>query len=1097
MRLRLRLLINTAALTTLLASGGLLYGQFTSAIEGTVTDPSRAVIPGAVVTLTNVNTGIVQAQTTSAVGYYRFPSLSASDFKLSVASQGFKTSVLPQFRLQVGQTRTVNVALELGTASTAVTVTEITPPIETSEGRVSGVINTENIADLPVVGRNFYALVVQTPGVTGLPSGGGQAYAQATSDVFNPEYGVNLNANGMRSEQNGFNVDSGSVTSMVRHGVVNLIPNAESVQELRVSANDYSAENGGNAGAQVSVITKQGTNTWHGSASWFHTNNALQSRNEFQSSVPAFRRNEGTWSLGGPIFKNKTFVFGSMDVLRSGVAQGFVINVPTADFISWMSQNRPNNISTHLLNVFPSDVVPARNFTTAGSLLGLNCSGSTLINTPAGSMPCNLPVTGEGNFSLSLPRNGLQWNTRVDHMLTEKDRLYVNFYRNVLDQIFGTLFGAPGASAYPAFRPNWHQYTEYANVNETHTFAPTLVNEAASTFTRLWGLIPCNNCSVPNMGIIGMANYGGPGDVHYVQNNYEWRDGLSWINGAHTLKFGGAHAVLQSNFDPTRDYQRPYYFFNSVLDFAADKPFTESNIGFNPTTGSVYVAAVTERQHLTSFYGQDAWKLKPNLSLTFGLRWEFFGKVSEPTGVTNVVFQGGNDFSSLIANGKNDVVPYIFQNPDKNNFAPRFSFAWDPTNKGKMSIRGGAGIFYDVYASQLYGGSHFAPPIYSTAVASQLTPPFVPAYGLGQSDTSPYGFPRPASLQVGLDPKNGLLGGKAGLTWVDPNMRTSYTQNWFFGVQYSLAPTWTVEADYMGSLGRKLYARYDVNRFAGDLIQNNGVLTRLNTSFGPISYAQSNLNSEYNGGAISLQKRYSHGLVFQAGYTFGRAIDFASGFNADSSAVDVTNLKLSRGPASFNVSQKLAFNVVWDLPTIPSGSELVKRIVGGWQLSTATILQSGTPFSVYCSTPFIPVRDSSGKLIGNSGCDFNADGANNDFPNAPAFSGIQNISRSAYLNGVFKASDFPVPVLGQSGNLGRNSFIGPGYANSDIALLKTARVKWFMNEHATLQLRAEAFNAFNRVNLAQLNGDMASPFFGRSTYTFPSRNFQFGLRLSF
>ena len=349
-----------------------------------MTDPSGAVIPGASVRLRNGATGITHVTKTSQSGYFRFPSLPASNYRLTVVAAGFKTSEIPEFNVQATQTKTVNVSLELGTAETVVNVQETPPPVETAEGRVSGLIQTQDLTELPVVGRNFYALVVLTPGVTGLPSGGGQAYAQATSDVFNVEYGVNLNANGLRAEENGFNVDSGSTTSMVRHGVTNLIPNAESVEELRVSVNNFSAENGGNAGALVSVITKQGTNDWHGTANWYHTNNVLQSRNEFQSKVPVFRRNEGTWSLGGPIFKNKTFVFASMDVLRSGVAQGFATNVPTQDFVNYMQQNYPNRVSTYLLKTFPTDIVRSTKWV---SRRRTRCTPTSLDRSPISPQP--------------------------------------------------------------------------------------------------------------------------------------------------------------------------------------------------------------------------------------------------------------------------------------------------------------------------------------------------------------------------------------------------------------------------------------------------------------------------------------------------------------------------------------------------------------------------------------------------------------------------------------------------------------------------------------------------------------------------------------
>jgi hypothetical protein len=299
MRLGRRLAVGAALALCLV--GPSAWAQYTSAVEGTVTDPQGAVVPGASVTVTNEANGIVQTVQTTAAGYFRMPALAASLYSVRVAVAGFKTVVREHIRLEVAQVRTVNVALELGEAGKEeVTVTAEVPLVETGEGRVSGHIEENQVKDIPLIGRNFFNLVVLTPGVTGIASGGGNAYAQATGDIFNNEFGVNLHANGARTESNSFLVDSGNVTSSQRNGVANVNPNAESVQEVRVSVNNFSAEYGRNASALVNIITKSGNNEWHGSAAMYFTNQGLQEKNVFQKSIPDFSRKEYSWGLGGP-----------------------------------------------------------------------------------------------------------------------------------------------------------------------------------------------------------------------------------------------------------------------------------------------------------------------------------------------------------------------------------------------------------------------------------------------------------------------------------------------------------------------------------------------------------------------------------------------------------------------------------------------------------------------------------------------------------------------------------------------------------------------------------------------------------------------------
>ena len=263
--------------------------QFASSIEGTVTDASGAVVPGATVTVLNEDTGTEQSVTTTSAGYYRVPALPAALYTLRATLSGFKTVVQEHIRLQVAETKTINVTLEAGQVQEQVTVSATAPLVETSEGRVSGVIEESQVRDLPLLGRNFFNLVVLTPGVTGRAAGGGQAYAQSNADIFINEYGVNMNANGARTESNNFLVDSSTVSSSQRSGVANITPNPEVVEEVRVAVNNFSAETGRNGSVLVNILTKSGSNTWHGSTSFFYTNDSLQSKNEFQQQTPGFQ----------------------------------------------------------------------------------------------------------------------------------------------------------------------------------------------------------------------------------------------------------------------------------------------------------------------------------------------------------------------------------------------------------------------------------------------------------------------------------------------------------------------------------------------------------------------------------------------------------------------------------------------------------------------------------------------------------------------------------------------------------------------------------------------------------------------------------------
>jgi len=1077
--------------------GSVARAQFTSAVEGTVTDPSGSVLPRATVTVKNASTGAERTVETSEAGYYRISSLPAASLMITVKANGFRTAQ-QETRLEAAQIMTVNFTLEVGAQTAEVLVTSEQGGVESSQASVSGLINQKKVENLPLVGRNFYTLVVLQPGVTGLPSGGGQAYAQATGDIFSAEYGVNLNGNGQRAESNGFLIDSANVGATPRGGVTNVNPSADTVQELRVSVNNYSSEYGRNSSVLVNVVTKGGTNDFHGTIGWYHTNNVLQARNAFQTEVPVFRRNEANWTFGGPIIKNKTHFFGSMDILRSGVGTGFRANTVTQDFIDVMKQRYPNNISTMVMSTFRDQLTGTSPALTAGQVAGASCTGSAPITTPIGQLPCNFPLTKAGSFSQTLPRDGIQWNARIDHQFNRgNDRIYGNIYRTTNQLV---TFGAP--SVYPDFTTIQPQYTNYGNINYTHIFSPNLLNEMAVGATRAYGEAPLAHGEIPLINVPGIAAYGtGFSDATFIQNNFEWRDMMSYNRGSHSFKFGARYAkddAWKGGAKFANVFTRPQFSFNNLFDFALDDPFTESNIGFNPTTGEN--KGVDFRPYFPSLalFVNDDWKVRPNLTITLGLRWEtFFAPGDYDDFFTGMVFQGGNTFQERIANAKS-VQKRPLDGTDYNNFGPRLGIAWDPTGKGKMSVRAGVGVFYDRFAGQFFHDAQTFAPVFGLATASKQTPPVVPVYGLSRTTESPWQFPVIPNLRVGVDSKGGLIGVPSELSNADPNMRTQYSVNWSLAIQYSLLRDWVLEAAYIGSVGRKLYQEYDVNRFNGDLL--DGRLDRLNTSFGVIGYAQANGNSSYTGATASVKKRFSQSLDFQAGYTVGKAIDTASSFGRGLNMFDPLNLSLNRGRADFDVRQKLAASLIYEIP-LPISSGFLGKVFEGWQLGAVTILQSGPPLGVTCGLPFQPVRDASGRIVGNNGCDFNADGRTGDSLNMPAFgNSLTGLERSAYMapNRIFSVSDFPKPGLGQNGNLGRNTYESPGYANTDFIVAKRTKIPWFIgNEGANFLFRAEFFNLFNRVNLDRTVGDIASPDFGRSTRAFGARNVQFGLKIEF
>jgi hypothetical protein len=1084
------------------------YAQFNSAIEGTVTDASGAVIADVNVRVTNEATGLEFATKTSASGYYRVLTLPAGPYRVEASKEGFDTAVQSGVVVDVARVQAVPLQLRVGQVTTKVNVTAAPPIIQTSEAHISELTTAEEVLALPLEGRNALNVIAQTPGVTGSGLVSDRAGA---NDIFNAANAPSVTANGQRGSSNGFYIDDTSVNDNPDGGSAKLSPNPESIQEVKVSVNNYSAQYGRNSSILTQITTKSGTNQIHGSLFEYHTDNKLTARNVFQNTpdpitgrlVPVSRRNEFGGSVGLPIRKDHTFVFGSYDQLKS--AQAFTGNytVETPDFTSFMKTTFPNNIATTLLTTYPAAVAASGSpITVAAEMtaLGLgSCTGTNSIG-----MPCTMPLFQSGVLSTSTPRNGIQWNARVDQIFGDgSNRFYANFFRMTATQ------SSPGPR--PAFNTTPPAEADYASANFTHVFSPNLVNEAAIGFTLDYGASPVAHPSVPAINVTGMTGFGaGWGPAGFVQNDFHWRDMVSYNRGSHAFKFGFDIYRDQDNAPFTGPLYRPTFSFQNAFDFAIDKPFQETGINFNAETGGLPFQNFGYRSTTYGFYVQDDWKLERTLTVNLGLRWDFSGNPTEANGdMTNLQLGSGTTLAQQIAGAKVVRVKHMFTDDRKGYFAPRVGFAWDPTGQGKISVRSGFGVFFDRWPNKVWSdATRNNPPFVASATASTLNPTGPqPVYALGTSDTAPYGFVYPP-ITPGLNPAGGPTGYLASVGGADQAIKYAYAENWFLGVQYSPLHDWVIEGDYVGSVGRHLYTVIDRNRFAGDLIQNQDTLHRLNPYFATVNYGDNSASSSYNGATLSVRKIFSRNYTFQTSYTLGKATDLVNAVGPGSGAVyaeviDAYNVPFQRGLSPNDVRQKVALNFVAHLPALSGMAAPIRHVFGGWETSGLAIFQSGLPATVFTSASFVPVWNNAScattvaagcQVVGNTGGDYNGDGNNYDLPMRPAFSLNKGYSRSDYLKGLFPASAFPAPPLGQEGDVGRNTVHGPGMAQVDFSILKNIRTPWF-REHSNFQFRAEIYNLFNRVNLNSFDGDITSGTFGKATGVFTPRSIQLGARL--
>lgn len=1031
---------------------------FTGAFSGVVHDDTGAVLPGATVTITNVKTGLQRLLITDAGGRYTAPLLPPGDYRIEVELAGFKRTIRESVTVQVDQERRVDFALSVGEVTEQVSVTAEPPLVQTDTATVGTVVTQRQILELPLNGRNFLQLNLLVPGTIS----GAKGSQLATQ-------GGAINVHGLREASNFFWMD-GIDNTTVAIGQLVVNPPTYAVQEFRVMSPTYSAEFGRTAGAQINVITRSGTNAFHGDAYEFLRDDALDAKNFFDPPdvKPPFRRHQFGLDVGGPILRDRTFFFAGYEGIREQRVATFTARVPPpemlgGDFSNLLPQTVIRDPRTG--QPFPGNIIPSR---------GLDPIGAALAQAYP---PPNSADPLRNYLSLPLNRhNDDSMIARLDHQLTKNNRFLIRYNLqnlNVLEPVnlFVRTTNIPGfGRRQPATR------FQTFGVGDTHTFTPALLGEFRAGWNR-WKLdylqqdagddvagrlgitglsrkeidlgFPLLNMggAFDNLGSAGNLPQKGPFDTYHAAAT------LTWVRGLQTWKFGGDYRYFVSDFFLDAAARGSFTFTGGYTGHA----LSDLLLGL-PTVAArgVGTADFLFVQKSTSAFAQNDWQAQPNLTITTGLRYEYNAPVYEKQDrFRNFDFSSGQVLVPL-----QDGVSRSTYAPDRNNLAPRVGFAWDVRGDGRWSLRGGYGLFYEIAIVNTQLGLRLNPPLFRVDVA----------FGDGRNVTMANAFGNLATLIPNLNT-------------FQTDFREGYVQQWSMNLQRQLFGNFVVDVGYVGNRGDKLFRQINRNQ---PLPGPGAVQARRPIpQFGAMNQIASVAKSEYHGFEVRAEKRMSRGMSFLASYTLSRARDDSSAFGGNFSDSNFPqnsrDLAAEWGPSNADAPHRFVLSYLYELPFgvgrrfVSSG--VAARILEGWQVNGIYTAQSGQPF-----TPILAVDNS------NTGQFFDRPDIVGD-PYAPGADCPQTRTVNCWVN----PAAFARPAPFTFGNAGRGSLRGPGYHNLDFSLVKNTPIAG----NRMVQLRLEMFNVFNRPNFDNPTRTALTPLFGKIFSAGASRQVQIGLRYVF
>jgi hypothetical protein len=1033
----------TAVVSVLFIGGSAADAQvITATISGTVSEASQAVVPGATVEVKNIDTGLVRTGVTDGQGRYRVPNLPVGPYAVQVSLTGFRTELRSGITLTVGREAVVDFVLQVGAVAEQIVVTGEAPLINTTTSEVSGLVDQKTINDLPLNGRDLMQLLTLEPGVATIRS--------ANRGVASGGRGQRVSIHGARETQTLFLLDGTQLNDTMSTspgGEAGVFMGAEAVQEFKVLLHNFSAEYGRAAGGVFNAVTKSGTNALHGSVFEFHRNSDLDARNFFDQEKPPFRRHQFGASLGGPIVRNRAFFFGNYEGLRDRLTQTALFVVPSA-------AGRQGNLGATRVNVNPA-VVPYL----------------ALFPLP------NSREFGDGTGELATqtvsPTDEDYFTGRVDYVVGAKDSVFARYTYDNSERT------APDPGRMPEFPISSQSKRTFVTLEGTRILSERLINVARAGFSRSktqdipdpldphTDLAFAPDRKLGSIRVTGLANIGSTDtDARtFILSAWQFGDSLSWTKGRHQAKFGVdfTHYSFQQTDAGGVNGE---FQFTSLANFLQGIPRQFSVGGIGPLA----IDTRTFVQTLTGVFVQDDVKVRSNLTVNLGLRYEFASVPQEKDGQWATLVNLTDRTTTL--------EHPIFENPTRRNFAPRVGFAWDPRADGKMSLRGGVGVFFDPPLSTHWRNRFNNPPF---RVEGTLRSP-VPV------------FPNSAVVQRDI-----YVAGTAPSTLflVEPEPKAAHLVQYNVTLQRELWSGNVVSIGYAGHRGRNLGLENDVNT-AAPAIQPDGQaffapgLPILNPSFARMRLISYNGESEYNALLLSWSRRLDRGLQVQVSYAYSRTFDSGSltmrGFGDNrrqQTLQDWRNPDGDWGPADFDIPHNLVISGNYELPFgpgKPTGSDtsgFVAGLIGGWQVGVVFTSVSGEPFN-----PKV-------------GFDVDRDGStdNQTRPNV-----VPNMDATiGTVDRWFDPAAFSLQPLGYFGNAGRNLLRGPAMRTLDLAIRKDVRL-W---ESGELQLRVEMFNALNRANFGlplstvfDSNGRVASA--GRITDTVtPARQMQVAAKLVF
>lgn len=1146
-------------LAFLSVSSLLANAQFRASLRGTVTDPTGAAVPDATVTLTNTSTNQKMVTTSDANGIYQFGALQPAPYSLSVEHPGFKTRRLDHLQIIPEQLNALDLQMDLGDVQQTVTVSGTVQTLDTETATVSGTISSNQIQHMPSFNRDVFQLAQLAPGTFGDASqqAGGGAFnlpgnqgpggtPGGSGGIFATENGPQVQNAGGQYETNSINIDGISTVSAVWGGTSVITPSEDSVETMKVVSNSYDAQNGRFTGAQIQVITKGGSNQFHGSAFFKASRpglNAYQAWNGVGSNQPGTpaarglnrdenRFNQYGGSLGGPIWKNKIFAFFNWEtspLASSTTAQGwyetsqFDTAAATAGSIAAKYLSFPGNAVS-------SNSIIQRTCSQIGLVEGVNC------NTVAGGLDIGSPIkaglglqdlTYGGNpsapgvgggldgipdiafFNTVNPTNTsqMQYTGRLDANVTQKDRITFTIY---YVPVSTTNFNGPVRSA-----NLWHHsqtnnaYTAIWN----HTFSASLLNEArvnaagwrwnevASNPQEPFGLpatsIDTIGGTVANTSAATVQYFGPPGPSILNQWTYSFSDVLTKIHGRHSIRVGGDLTRL-FYLNEVIYAARPGFGFHNLWDFANDAPYGEGgNFGgqFDFRTGVPFANRQDDRQNLWGVFAQDDFKVTPTLTLNLGLRWSYFDSLYTKQNNQDVMLfgPGANPLDGLhIRIGGN------LYTPQKTNFGPVVGFAWSPMRlQNKVVVRGGFGINYNQNEIAITANASGNPPNASKPFF-HCDFPFTTNPSCGGTGIlyqtagdlhSIFGYaPNPAAIST-LTPENIPAAGNQVLTGFQGDPKTIANYHYSLDVQDQIRPDLIFTLGYIGNQTRHLFAHSNWNAIA----TANGFA--LNPLVNTINFWGNIANGNYNAMVATLSHNFSHSFQATATYTWARAMDELSGpYYQDPYPFNPNN---AYGRSNYDVRNAFKAYGLWQ-PVFFHGSHgWIEKVAGGWSVSGIWNWHTGFPWDPFynASTNFYYQNSGYAQLrpaAGLSGFGSSTDKSVFEQTTNPNFAGdgTKFFLPPTFVPGPSFPTTSPAPTPG----IRRNSLNGPGYNDIDLSLAKGFGLpkNKVLGEAARFEIRADIFNLFNttNINVATIDGALGAV---DPTGTVTSVNSNFGV----